>query len=205
MVSTDPVLWIQAFFVIAIFSFAFRDNIAFRFSEHTYIGVMMAYQFVIAVKYILDQGTAKLSAGNTAIIIPMILGLLLYTRYTKEYFYLSRWSLSLIIGVMTGLYLSTIIQAQIIAQVKSTIVPLTGVDFMTTINNLLIICMVILSLYYFIFTSTIREQTPLLPRLGRYIIMVALGVAFGGTVATRYGLFTGQLQFLMYDWLGLIP
>ncbi|MDP2858353.1 MAG: hypothetical protein Q8P50_10295 [Bacillota bacterium] len=39
---------------------------------------------------------------------------------------------------------------------------------------------------------------------GRYPLIIAFGTAFGYTVMSRISLFTGRMQFLLGDWLGLM-
>ncbi len=43
-----------------------------------------------------------------------------------------------------------------------------------------------------------------LPTIGRYLMLIAFGAAFGNTVMTRMNLLIGRLIFLLRDVLGLM-
>ena len=40
-------------------------------------------------------------------------------------------------------------------------------------------------------------------RIGRYIMMIGFGTAFGNTVQGRISLFLNRLSFLLTDWMGI--
>jgi len=56
MVSMDPQIWLAAFFTIAATSYAFRDNLVFKFAENTFIGIAAGHAIVMGVKNIRDYG-----------------------------------------------------------------------------------------------------------------------------------------------------
>lgn len=198
-VSTDLGVWIAAIATIGIISFAFKDNPLYRLVENLYVGVSAGHAIVLGWMNIRDQGwTPMVTKGQWNLLVPMILGVLLYTRYSKKLAWMSRFPIALMVGIGTGLAIRGTIGSQIVSQVRSTILPLNSV------NNWIIILGTIGTLLYFFFS--VEQKGPMKPAstFGRYVLMVSFGAAFGSTVMGRMALFIGRLQFLYANWLGII-
>ncbi len=43
-----------------------------------------------------------------------------------------------------------------------------------------------------------------MPKIGRWMILLALGASFGNTVMTRFGMYQGRVIFLLREWLQII-
>jgi len=134
-------------------------------------------------------------------VIVMVMGIFWYARFNKEYFYLYRWPLALVVGTGIGAALRTVIFSQFLAQITSqanTPFFVAG-DMMGTINNILIQIMVPSVLLYFWFTGETRDSPPMkvVEKIARYTMMAGFGSAYGYTVLTRYSLFIGRAQFLL--------
>ncbi len=78
MVSVDPQIWIAAFFTIAATSYAFRDNIVFKFAENTFIGIAAGHAIVMGVKNIRDYGWTHIMSGELIYVVVFMLGVMLY-------------------------------------------------------------------------------------------------------------------------------
>ncbi|MCK4438398.1 hypothetical protein KAV47_04920, partial [Candidatus Bathyarchaeota archaeon] len=65
---------------------------------------------------------------------------------------------------------------------------------------------VITALSHFIFTYEGMHQGVLgwSPKIGRWMILLALGASFGNTVMTRFGMYQGRVVFLLREWLQII-
>ncbi|MGB4433523.1 MAG: hypothetical protein WBJ05_06045, partial [Bacillota bacterium] len=146
-----------------------------------------------------DQGIGPLiDDGDWSLLVPIALGMLLYTRFFKKISWLSRFPLAMLVGIGTGLAIRGTIGSQIVNQIKSTILPLNS------INNAIIIFGTLGVLIYFFFS---REHTGPLKHVstfGRCIMMVSFGAAFGSTVMGRMALLINRLHFLYANWLGII-
>jgi len=47
MVSTDISIWIGAYFTITILSYAYKDNILFKFAERTFVAAVVGNSVVM--------------------------------------------------------------------------------------------------------------------------------------------------------------
>lgn len=198
MVSTDISVWIGAYFTITILSYAYKDNILFKFAERTFVAAVVGNSVVMGYNSLREFGLARLQAGNVAYILPIILGLTLFMRYHGKYFWVSRFGAAFLVGVGTGLTLRTTPKANIIDQLARAITPggnmlFWGIAVVTTFTIILH------------FTFTLKQvqagRLSILPRMGRYLMLAAFGAAFGNTVMTRMNLLIGRLIFLLRDWL----
>ncbi|HOQ02958.1 MAG TPA: hypothetical protein PLG28_02310 [Bacillota bacterium] len=198
-ISTDLGVWIAAIATIGILSFAFKDNPLYRLVENVYVGVSAGHALVLGWINIRDQGIGPLiDDGDWSLLVPIALGMLLYTRFFKKISWLSRFPLAMLVGIGTGLAIRGTIGSQIVNQIKSTILPLNS------INNAIIIFGTLGVLIYFFFS---REHTGPLKHVstfGRCIMMVSFGAAFGSTVMGRMALLINRLHFLYANWLGII-
>lgn len=198
-ISTDLGVWIAAIATVGIMSFAFKDNPLYRLVENVYVGVSAGHAIVLGWINIRDKGlTPLVSRGKWNLLIPMILGIMLYTRYFRRLSWISRIPLSLLVGIGTGLAIRGTIGSQIVNQIKSTILPLDSV------NNWIIILGTLGTLLYFFFSFEHKGIMKPTSTMGRYVLMVSFGAAFGSTVMGRMALFIGRLQFLYANWLGVI-
>ncbi|HHY17197.1 MAG TPA: hypothetical protein GX524_03905 [Firmicutes bacterium] len=198
-ISTNIGTWIAAIATIGIMSFAFKDNPLYRLVENVYVGVSAGHALVLGWINIRDQGIEPLTTkGDWQVLIPLVLGVMLYTRYSKKVAWLSRFPLSILVGIGTGLAIRGTIGSQIVSQIKSTILPLNSIE------NILIVLGTLGVLAYFFFSTEHKGALKQVSTFGRYMMMVSFGAAFGSTVMGRMALFIGRLHFLYANWLGII-
>lgn len=165
----------------------------FVFVEYTYIGIMAANVVVYAKRTLLSKVIEPLALNQYAVIVPLLIGILAYARYSGDTFWLSRYPMALLVGVGTGISLRTVVQTQCLAQVLAcTKLDLTSP--LTTLNSVLMPVMVIISLIYFIMTREHRGAFGQAASIGRYIIVVAMGTAFGNLAMTRLSLMIARAQ-----------
>lgn len=191
-------IWIAAFFTLAVFSFLFGENKIYRFAEHVYIGASAAIGLVAGTNYLKSNLIAPIGAGKLVLIIPAILGLLLYTRFSSKLTWLSRYPMALIMGFGTGMAMRGTIVAQFLSQIQGTIIPFNS------LGNIVIVLGTTAVLLFFYFS---RERTGFLKHystFGRWIMMVAFGATFGNAVMAQLALLIGRIQFLLQDWLHLL-
>ncbi|MCU0605832.1 MAG: hypothetical protein MUF78_00055 [Candidatus Edwardsbacteria bacterium] len=199
--------WIAAGLTLAIFSFLYKDNPFYKFAEHLYVGVSAA--FAILYTWAFDvwpmlvepmfygRGAAS-AADRWILLVPMLFGLLMLSRWFPKIGWLSRWAIALTVGIAAGLGITGQIQGILLPQVAGTLVPLTSLD------NVLMVVGVISTLVYFYFSIAQKGAVKVGSRLGMIFIMVAFGASFGYTVMARISLLIGRLYFLAYDWLHLV-
>jgi hypothetical protein len=172
---------------IGFWSYLIKENPFFRIVEFTFVGFATAHATVMSIKELRSGLLNPLVSGNQySLLIPLILGLLLYTRYSSEWNPLSRIPIALMVGVGTGVAVRAMVRAQLTAQIQATINP----D--NLVNGLIIAVLAIGSVVYFIFTSEENVPQSLIPvyritqRIGRIAIMAAMGAAFGTLCVTRF-------------------
>jgi hypothetical protein len=192
--------WLTALFLLAIFSFTYKENPWFRFAESTYLGIGTAYSIGFNMDWLLDQWTTiwSLTAGQILLFaLALLVGLLFYFRFSRKYFFLYRIPLSIGVGTYIGLSLRTMVFAQFLTQIRATFIPLAAETPLDTFNNILIFIMVVCVLIYFYFTAEHRGPLRYTATIARYTMMAGFGSAYGNTVMTRMTLFIGQARNLM--------
>jgi len=206
MVSADPQIWIQAFLTIAATSFVFRDNIVFKVAQYTFIGVAAGHYIVMGVKNIINYGWVHLAGGAYIYVVVFILGILLYARFSKEYYWLYRYPIAFMVGNGIGISIRAAIHSDFIKNIAATASPLVATAPMDTINNIIIFVGCIAALSHFIFTYEGIHKGTLgyVPKLGRWMMLMAFGASFGNTVMTRFGMYQGRILFLLRDWLQVV-
>ena len=191
--------WIAALGTLGLMSFAIKENPFYRFVEHVYVGIGAAHSVVLGWESLKTTAITPIANGNLIKIVPLVIGLLLYTRFVKGAMWMSRYPLAMLVGIGTGLTIKGTIGAQIIDQVRATLLPLTSID------NIIIVFGLLSVLMFFYFT---RKNTNKIfnasSRVGRYVMMIAFGALFGNAVMGRMSLMIGRVQFLLGEWLGLL-
>ena len=151
-----------------------------------------------AYKNIRDMAVYPLSQGKISIIVPIILGLLLYTRFSRKYAFLSKYATALPIGLGAGIALRALPSAQVLSQVRATLIPLNS------INNILIVIGVFTTMSYFLFTTSQNKFIQKSSVIGKYYMMITFSLTFATAVFQHVGIYFGSLQLLLGNWLGLI-
>lgn len=201
--STSPDVWLAAFLTLAMFSLAiYKENPVYRVAEHAFIGIGAGHAIVTGIQSIQTSGWNPLvKDGEYALIIPMIFGLLLFTKYVKPVSHLSRLTMSIVVATGAGLGLRGAVQAQLLNQISATFLPLTS------FNNLVIVLGFVVGTSYFLFTRrytrSLEGPLAILPKLGRWFLMIAFGASFGNASMGFLSMLIGRALFLVRDWLGL--
>lgn len=199
--------WLQAFFTIVLVSAVFKDNPLYWFAEHTYVGLYAGYGVALTYFNYIRQNVTKglMTDGEWSLLIPIIIGVLIYTRYIKSISWLSRYTICFQLGIGSGYVLAKDFKPFFVDQVRATFLPLWGSgDWWVDVSNWVYVIGTVCSLVYFLFTIQKKGVQGKVSLVGRYTMMVAFGAAFGNTVMARVSLFLGRMQFLLGDWLHLI-
>ena len=206
MVSVDPSVWIAAFFTIAATSYAFKDNIVFKFAENTFIGVAAGHTIVMGIKNIRDYGWTHIMDGEMIYVIVLVLGVMLYARFSDTYYWLYRYPIAFLVGNGVGISIRAAIHSDFIVQVRATASPLIADSALGTVNAIITFVGVVTALSHFIFTQEKMHEGTLgmVPKLGRWMMLLAFGASFGNTIMSRFGMYQGRIIFLLRDWLQVI-
>jgi len=209
--SSDIGVWIGAFLTLGIFSFLYKDNPVYKFCEHLFVGVSAGYYVVLTMissvypNLIQPLFTNFSHDLNFFLIIPLLLGIMLFSRFFPRGDWLSRWPIAFILGVYPALRITGFAQGDLVEQVHGTILPLyVPGDAGTTINNWLLVGGLLTTLIFFFFSKEHKGALGGSARVGIYFLMISFGASYGYTVMARVSLLIGRVMFLLDDWLGLL-
>ena len=127
-------LWIMAFVTLALFSFMYKDNPFYRIAEHIFAGLTTGYQVgliwdSVILQQLWDPMTAGIGSetaqGNWWLIIPGILGFLMFTRFSKNFSWISRISLAFVMGVTAGIFIISQLHGLVLPQMQNTMLGAT--------------------------------------------------------------------------------
>jgi len=221
--------WIGALLTLSIFSFLYKDNPLYKLAEHIFIGISAGY--FVALEYWnvfvpnlwnpLLASFRTVSPSGLMLIVPFVLGLLLFTRFLPKAAWLSRWSMAAMIGSYAGLAIIGALQGDLLAQIRANMMPLispgspgglksaagaSALFFATleVLRNPLIVIGLLVTLVYFFFSREHKGSLGAASRVGVWFLMISFGASFGYTVMSRVSLLIGRLHFLLSDWLGII-
>jgi len=211
-------LWIGAILTLGIFSFIYKDNPFYKFSEALFVRVSAGYWFVVTFwQYFLPKLIDNLVLAYTVLTVEGKidyhwvyllgggLGILMLLRLFPSVGWLSRWSLAFIVGTTAGLQFTRYLESNGIIQVKGTILSLfVWGDLNSTIGNIVIVVGTFCGLIYFFFSKEHKGAFGGAARVGVWFLMITFGALFGYTVMSRMSLLIGRMDFLFGNWLGLI-
>jgi len=211
-------LWIGALLTLMIFSFLYKDNPAYKFAEHLFVGVSAAYWMTVGFwSTLIPNLIAKLfpsrmgsvfplAVGNDPeyfYLVPLVLGLLLLMRLYGRFAWISRWAMAFIIGFAAGTNFTRYLQSDFVTQIHSTMIPLyePGGSVLSTVgqtfSNLVVVIGVVCALIYFYFSKPHTGSFGKAARVGIWVLMAAFGASFGYTVMARISLLTGRMSYLI--------
>ncbi|MEK7315479.1 MAG: hypothetical protein AAB011_04815 [Candidatus Eisenbacteria bacterium] len=196
--------WLAAFLTLAAFSFLYKDNPFFRFAESLFAGVSLGYY----VGNVLNQTLVpnlftpltQDFGGNWDLLVPGLLGLMLYMRGVPRIGWISRYALGIYVAYYIGVDFTRRIHGEVLPQIARTIMPLNSFSAATLVS-LIFIVGVYSVLIYFFFSKEQNAVTRPIARLGTWFLMISFGAAFGFTVMGRVALLIGRLNFLILDWI----
>ncbi len=223
--STSIWVWLAALLTLCIYSFLYRDNPFYKFAEHLLVGVSLGY--AVAIQW--HNGIMRrvynplVIQHNYWVIIPTLLGLLIFARFVKRWGWLSRWPIAFYVGAFAGMAIPSEFQTYVFEHIQGTIPPVSIAEPLSwggffnifehievttspvfTFSSIVMVVGVAATLVYFFFSAEHKGALGRTARVGVYFIMVAFGASFGYTVMARISLLIGRLQFLLHDWLGVI-
>ncbi len=212
-----------AFLTLGIFSFLYKDNPFYKIAEHLVVGVSAGYFVVILwhngltpnLFQRLDDGSWYLLWLNSSApwyIVPALLGVLMWTRFSKKYSWVSRWPMGLYIGIATGVAIPLEMGAKVNRQLFA--VMEKGIDWTnffgvngfnlldsaSGLSQLIIFVGTVAALVYFFFSKAHTGVFGGVAKFGIWILMIGFGASFGYTVMARISLFINRLQFLDINW-----
>lgn len=217
----ETFLWttLGAFLTLCTFSFLYKDNPFYKFAEHLVVGVSAGYFALVLWHQILIPNLfARLNDGDWYLLwlnssqlwylIPALLGVMMWTRFSRKYSWISRWPIALYMGIAAGMAVPREMHARVIEQMHSAMLNIVDInnifgnsvfDTVSGIAKIIVFVGTLSALFYFFFS---KEHTGLfkgVSRFGIWILMIGFGASFGYTVMGRISLFVQRIQVLR-DW-----
>lgn len=203
----DLTTTITALLTLIVFSFLYGDNPLYKFAERLLVGLAIGYSLVIAwSSTIMDRVYYPLMEDNQWwMVFPVFLGLLMFSRFSGRYSWLSGIPLAAMIGAGAGAALPAMLEARILKQISSAVGTLAGADDAFGYFSAVVLLIGFLTtLSYFYFGRERRGALSVSANIGTYFLMTFFGATIGFTVMSRMSILIGRLDFLLSDWLGLI-
>jgi hypothetical protein len=222
--SWESFLWsaLAVALTLCIFSFLYRDNPFYKFSEALFVGVGAGY-FTMILWYTglvptlfdriwLDPNQywyqiwkggwwTGLVSGRWWYIFPGILGLMMWFRFSKKKSWISRYPIAFYLGIATGVAIPLEMQNRVNRQLADTLfAPDFSVGFINGLSDIIIIIGVVCALFYFFFSLAHKGTVGGVAKVGIYTLMIGFGASFGYTVMGRISLFIERIQSIR-DWV----
>lgn len=184
-------------------SILYKENFWYRIAEDLTIGVMGGYVMARLVTNTYDNFVSPLFSGEFINIIPIVLGLMMWTQLTKDYRWLARTPLSLITGVGAAIAMKGAIYGNILVPIASiALPPTTGL-----IDHLIAAIATITTVAFFFFT--IKPVGPLryVSKTGRILMMIGFGSVAGSSVLSNTTFLYDRAQWFVqtpYAWVPLV-
>jgi len=196
---------VTVLFIIMCYTYLIKENVLFKFVQATYVGLGIGHGLVMVVGYLTSSTFPAIAAGNISLILPLAMGLLLFGRLKRQYFWVYRYPLALLVGAGLGLQIMGMLKASLIDQMISTM-SISLTPNLAGFNSVIIVFFVIASMTYFLFTVRGKEpagsaMNPLLStmmKIGQYVLMGAIGAGFAASFLGRLAVFMDVLERVVY-------
>ncbi|MDQ7798637.1 MAG: hypothetical protein RDU76_06805 [Candidatus Edwardsbacteria bacterium] len=206
--SNNPWVWVAAILTLCIFSFLYKENPFYRFAEHLFVGISAGYGVAIYWNNAIVPNlyVPVFLQHNLWFIIPGLIGLLFFFRFSSKTGWLILIPLAVLLGTGSGMSLAPTFQTDILKQMQSAIGDATNLQLggWGLVWGLVTFIGVLTTLSYFFFSREQKGALKISANIGIWFIMIGFGASFGNTVMGRISLLIGRVQFLLTDWIHLI-
>lgn len=202
---------------LIVFSYLLGDNVLYRWAEHLFVGAALGYAGVVTFHHILVPRlltplVQALDAGEgeriALLMVPLVLGLLLFAKSSKR---LSAWgnlSLAVLLGVGGALAIGGALSGTLWPQIDATADVTRYSRYGTGLglaSGLLVLVGTTGVLLHFYFAAGARGKWARFRNrivqawggLGRWFLWIAFGAILATTFTSRLSLLTGRIQFLV--------
>jgi uncharacterized membrane protein YidH (DUF202 family) len=186
MICGAVLAWVMVSYVFV------GENLALIFGESFYIAGTVVYALFAMYRSLMSTALTPISGGRVLLAIPVIIGLLAFTRLTR-FRWLARYPITILSGIGIGLFFGLNLRAQIINPIALTIKDVvTGTP--DRFSSIIMIIGVVTVLTYFLYSARYsntfhqpRGRLYYVMRLGRVIFMISIGylIAFIMQIAFR--------------------
>ena len=191
--------WSFALFSLAILSYLWKLNYVYKIAETFAVGSLLAHTFITTWTGSIEGICLKpIMAGNVLRIIPLIFGLLVFTRLSRKYAWISRYPTAMLAGIGTGIMFGATFDAQILTQIAMTAKAFIDKDIFSAA---VILVGVFTTLTYFIYTKEHTGALGISARLGRIFAMFSFGMNYAAELIWYVTLVMGIMIRLVDLWI----
>jgi hypothetical protein len=191
---------------VMAWSILYRETFWYRIAEDLTVGVMGGYLMARVALNTYEDFITPLLGGELINIIPIVLGVLIWTQLSQNYRWAARTPLSYITGIGSAIALKGAVYGNILVPIQKMATPPGGNPFVIT-NHIIAAIATITAVMYFFFT--IRPVGPLATtsRIGRVLMMVGFGSVAGSSVISNTTFLYNRAQWFVttpYAWIPLL-
>ncbi len=196
---------IAAILTIAVLSRVIGENPFSRAAQYLFVGVSLGLAFVVAFHQVfMPAARALLSGQSSALLlygIPFLLGLMLLPRALggQQASWLANIPLAVVFGVGSAVVVGGAIIGTLIPQISATAQPFTS-DMVASVGSIVLVLTTIIILTRFYYTVAVTSGAGKIVAgasvLGHWLLMIAFGFFFAGTLQSYLSALTERLQFL---------
>lgn len=202
-------IWMGAFFTLSIFSFLYKDNPFYKFSEQVFVGLSAGYWLIYSIFNVLVPNLfTKLLfdfGNNVILLIPLALGIMMLCRLIPAAQWISRYPIAIVVGTSAAIAMLRTMQTNLLTQMNATMInPFKFSSPVDVVGSILVIVGTICGIYFFYFSRKKEGVFAVPSKIGVWFLMISFGASFGYTVMARISLLIGRLDFLLKDWLHII-
>jgi len=187
-------------------SIMYRETFWYRIAEDLTIGVMGGYVMATITTNTINNYITPLMKGEIINIIPIILGVLMWTQLSSDYRWMARTPLALITGIGAAIAMKGAVYGNILAPIGAIATPPAG-DTMVFINHTIAAIATITSVMYFFFTIKSTGALGGVNYIGRLLMMVGFGSIAGSSVLSNATFLYDRAQWFInteYAWIPLV-
>ena len=193
-------------FTVGCLTLPLGDNVYWKICEHMFLGFAAGYTILIASQTLQANLFGKIGSGEILFVIPLVLSVMLYSRFVKQARWLNRYPIALLVGVGTAISMRTIVDAMLLKQIRSTLINpfATGTAIVgnpaTPINNIVVIIGVVAVIIYFVFWEMKWMDNPAISgvrKLGILVLMSGFGIYVANSLVMRVSRLAGRFFFML--------
>ena len=198
---------LSAVLTLMIFSYLLGDNPLYRLALHIFVGVSVAYLFVLALQAVIIPAlsmpdTSESSLLSVISLIGVLFGVMLLMRRVRGLAWMSGIPTAILLGVGVGVALGGAILGTLVPQVDAAPNPVVP-DDLNSLGKIVAIIGTVTGLLAFSFSGR-RPHRRLVNRLlnggarvGRWFVLIGFGAVYGGVLVASLAFFADRVQYLI--------
>lgn len=197
---------ILAILAILAWSIMYKQNEGYRIAEDLTIGVMGGYLLSTLTDNTVSNFIKPLLNGELINIIPIVLGIMIWTQLSTDYRWIARTPLAFITGIGAAVAMKGAIYGNILVPIQIMSTP-PGGNIWNMVNFIIAGIATITAVTYFFFTVEAKGPMRNVNQIGRLLMMLGFGSIAGSSVLSNTTFLYNRAQWFIeteYAWIPLI-